>query len=355
MLVAVLFGGRSYEHEVSILSGLLAVKLVETKERKVLPVYVDEENGFYDGTGLTVKDFAEGKKGKAMTLQNGGFKRGFTFLKVDVALNCCHGGLGEGGGLSALLEWFFIPSASPRMTESALFQDKYLSKLAVRSVGIPTVEGICLEREIFKRKKVSSLSLVSEKLGFPLILKPVRLGSSIGIAVVEGANELVSALETAFAFDDRVLIEKLLPKKRDLNCAVYDVGRLVISEPEEVVSSDTVLSYRDKYERERKVVPIEEEVRKEVKALSAKIYRRFSLSGVVRIDYLVSEGKVFFNELNVVPGSLAYYLFSGNLSEGKKMLSSLISEVKPVRHDKIPRTGLLKRDEIVRLNTCKIR
>ena len=356
--VAVFFGGKSYEHEVSILSGLLAVKLLNTKENRVLPVYVSMENELFDGTGREAKDYAEGKTDgmKPLRLVKGGFRRRFGgFVPVDCALNCCHGGLGEGGGLAALLEWHSIPSASPSMTESALFQNKYLTKLAVRSLGVPVVDGFCLDQESFRKKKLFSLSLSERKFGYPVIVKPNRLGSSVGIAVAKDREELCRALGIAFSFDCRVLIERYLPEKRDVNCAVYEGERLILSECEEVFSGEAFLSYGDKYERERKTALLDEGIAGEIKALSARIYRRFSLKGVVRMDFLVSEGKVWFNELNVVPGSLAYYLFSPSLSDAKKMLLSLVEGAKQYPKEQISFTGLLKRPEILRANSCKIR
>ncbi|MBO4988880.1 MAG: hypothetical protein J6D37_00970 [Clostridia bacterium] len=356
--VAVFFGGKSYEHEVSVLSGLLAVKLLNTKENKVLPVYVSLENELFDGSGKEVKDYADGKTDgfKPLRLVKGGLKGRFGgFIPVDCALNCCHGGLGEGGGLAALLEWFCIPSASPSMTESALFQNKYLTKLAVRSLGVPTAEGFCLDEEAFRKKKLFSLSLSERKFGYPVIVKPNRLGSSIGIAVANDREALTEALTIAFSFDRQVLVERYLPEKRDINCAVYSGERLVLSDCEEVLSKESFLSYEEKYERERKTALLDESLSGEIKALSARIYRRFSLKGVVRMDFIVSEGKPYFNELNVIPGSLAYYLFSPSLADGKKMLLSLVEGAEGYPKEQIPLTGLLKRPEIVRANSCKIR
>lgn len=353
--VAVFFGGKSCEHEVSVFTGLLAAKLLDT-EVKCLPVYVSLENELFDGTGKTAKDYAElSTKGmKPVSFVKGGIKIGRKEHKVDAALNCCHGGLGEGGGLSAFLEWYEIPSCSPRMTESALFQDKYLTKLAVRSLGVRTADGIRLTEEQYAINKYAACRLVEERLSYPLIVKPNRLGSSVGIGVAEDRASLETCLTEGFSYDDSVLIERLLEDKRDVNCAVYQGERLVLSECEEVVSSERILSYGDKYERGRNTVPLEGELAREVKAIAAKIYRRMALRGVVRLDFIVSEGKVYFNELNVVPGSLAYYLFSPSLAKARELLLSLINKTNEP-HKKVETTGLIKRGNFTGQNSCKIR
>lgn len=355
MKVAVFFGGKSCEHEVSVLTGLLATKLLNTKV-DCIPIYLSLENELYDGTGKTVNDLKNlSCKGmKRVELVKGGLKIGFHTVKVDVALNCCHGGFCEGGGLSALLEWFQIPSCSPSMTESALFQDKYLSKLAVHSLGVRTVEGLRLTEETYLKRRGTSAKLVEEKLGYPVVVKPNRLGSSVGIGVANDREELEACLKEAFAYDDSALIEKYLEEKRDVNCAVYETNRLVVSDCEEVLSSKDILSFHDKYESARRTSLLEGELADEIKRMSARIYQRMALRGVVRLDFLVSENKAYFNELNVVPGSLAYYLFSPSLGQARELLLSLINKTNDV-HKKISTSGLLKQGNFFVKNSCKIR
>lgn len=357
--IAVLFGGRSCEHEVSVLTGLLASKLLDTEETRVLPVYVNTENELFDATGKAAKDFCElsARGMRPLTFCKGGFKTRWGKIAVDCAFNCCHGGLGEGGGLAALLSWYEIPSASPEMTESALFQDKYLTKLAVRSLGVPTADGFCMTEQAYRKRKLLACNLTESRFGYPVIVKPNRLGSSVGIALAKDGNELADALEAAFHYDDSALIEEYLPDKRDVNCAAYESDRLVLSECEEVLSGAGFLTYGEKYVEERHTVcpaEIGAECERTVRALTSRIYRRLRLRGVVRLDFILSGGKVYFNELNVVPGSLAYYLFSPSLQKAQEMLLSL-AERAEVQKREIVVTGILKRPEILRANSCKIR
>lgn len=323
--VAVFFGGRSNEHEISVITGVLAANLLRSAGYSVLPVYLLREGGMVTGEMRAVSEFrTPSKKWTALRFTEGGLRAGRRrIVPVDVALNCCHGGMGEDGTLSALLRWYGIRSASPDIPISSAFMDKSITKAAAKGLGIPVLEGVTVhEGEDYG---VPALPL-------PLIVKPSRLGSSIGIKVARTEEELKKALSLAFTLDDSALVEPYLAGKRDLNCAVCRIGgEIRLSPVEEVFSDEDILTFSEKYEgagERRSELPasVPKEISDRVQAYTKRIYEAFRGRGVVRADFLLSGEELFFNELNTVPGSLSCYLFGGTLSGAKNFLVSLVEE-----------------------------
>lgn len=325
--VAVFFGGKSNEHDISIITGMYAVNLLRGAGYKVYPVYLPREGGmsYIDADG--VKDFTEQKKKLTPVYLFGkelrSVKKNKKLFSVDIALNCCHGGAGEDGTLSALLKWNQIPSASPETAVSSIFMDKSLGKIAAKGLNIPVARAVTVR----EGEEVD----IDELGGFPVIVKPVTLGSSIGIKTAKNEEELNSALELAFRLDSAALVEEYFTEKRDINCAAYKLdGKVVTSQPEEVFSNDAILSFHEKYEeaaRESQIpAQISADQAKAISEYTARIYNHFSCRGVVRADFLIANGKVYFNELNTVPGSLSCYLFGKSLSDARDFLSSLVEE-----------------------------
>ena len=241
--VAVVFGGRSCENEISVLTGVFALNILDREAYQLLPVYAHIDGGFYTSPKMfSVEAFREGGREKfqqiffdkgtvyALNAKKGKLK---ALFQPDVILNCCHGGWGESGGVSALMELNGIPLASPDMASSGVFMDKNLTKLALQALNIPTVDYIRVNETDYRKRASVLLKRVELRLKYPAIIKPARLGSSIGIVVVKNELELKEGLEKAFALDDRVIIEKYLPNKKDVNCAVYARGgEIIVSEPE---------------------------------------------------------------------------------------------------------------------------
>ncbi len=337
--IGVFFGGGSNEHEISVITGMLCVNLLRGAGRDVLPVYLTRDNRMLTGEMQSVAAFENpSKKWRTLTFCEGGLARGGHRYPLEVALNCCHGGFGEDGTLAALFKWYRIPSASPDVAVSSVFMDKTLTKLAARGLGLPVLEGVTVrEKEI------------SPPFPFPVIVKPAKLGSSIGIRVARDEKELEAALALALHLDDSVLIEPYAEGKRDLNCAVCRIGgKIRVSPVEEVFSSDEILSFREKYEgtetRSRLPADIPDEIAKKVQIYAETLYSAFAGRGVVRADFLLVGDTVYFNELNTVPGSLAYYLFGDSLTEGRDFLQALLEEGKRIAPDKpILTTGILSR------------
>ena len=277
-------------------------------------------------------------------------------MKIDVALNCCHGGLGEGGGVSAMMEWNEIPLASPDLTASGVFMDKSMTKLLMRALNIPTVDYIRVNERDYEKRGAFLLKSVENRLKYPVVVKPAHLGSSIGISVAKNEEEMKLALRNAFTLDSRVVIEKYLEEKQDVNCAAYSLnGEIFISEPE-TAFGDGIYSFEDKYVRRSADVGtpmtgkgggrylLNGELREKIRAYTRTVYKRMNLQGAVRMDFLVSDGKAYLCEVNTVPGSLAYYLFCERIVDARSFFSDLLEDAlsrKNAEGKKLVTTGIL--------------
>lgn len=345
--VAVLFGGKSCENEISVLTGVFVLNLLDREKYVPVPVYIHTDGGMYTSAKMTdlnvfkKKEFSSFEQiffdGGTMYAFNGAKTKIKNKGKIDAALNCCHGGLGEGGGISALMQLNGIPFASPELTASGMFMDKTLTKLVAKALNVPTVEYIRVNEADYAKRGKFLLKNIESRLKYPVVVKPAHLGSSIGISVAETEESAASAVEAAFQLDDRVIIEKFLKNKRDVNCAAYSLGgEIYVSEPEEAASGDKIYTFADKYLGEggrrnggkagKKAAAVSDETREKIRSYTRTLYKRMNLKGIVRMDFLLSEGKIYLGEVNTVPGSLAYYLFCERVSDAKNLFSDLIDD-----------------------------
>lgn len=344
--VAVLFGGKSCENEISILTGVFVLNILEREKYEVVPIYLHTDGGMYTSSrmtdlnvfrekryGMFTRIFFEGGVMYALNAKKGRIRR---IGKPDVALNCCHGGLGEGGGVSAMMEWNGIPLASPDLTTSALFMDKCLTKIVMNGLNVPILDYIRVNEQDYEKRGAFLLRRVEARLGYPVIVKPAHLGSSIGIAVAKDEEELKIALTNAFELDARVLIEPFLKEKKDVNCAAYAMnGEIFVSEPE-AAFGEGLYTFEEKYVKrktDRGILQkgqgryaLNTEVREKIRAYTKTVYKRMGLNGVVRMDFLVSDGKAYLCEVNTVPGSLAYYLFCERVTDARAFFGDLLEE-----------------------------
>ena len=328
--VAVFFGGKSNEHEISIITGVYAANLLRGAGYRVLPVFLPREGGMAYADANTVKAFTDGSVKLVPVYLNGSAlfsqKKRKKLFAFDCALNCCHGGMGEDGTLSALFRWNGVRSASPETPISALFMDKSFGKIAAKGLAIPVARAVTV-----REGENAEAAMAAEGLTFPVIVKPVKLGSSIGVRVAHDEKELADALALAFRLDTGALVEEYFRDKRDVNCAAYRKdGRIIASECEEVFTDSAILSFEDKYEKAAKhselPADLPREISDKIRACTTWIYEAFDGRGVVRADFIVAGGEAYFNELNTVPGSLATYLFGESLTEAKEFLSALVEE-----------------------------
>ena len=367
--VAVVFGGRSCENEISILTGVFVLNLLDREKYIPVPVYIHTDGGIYTSPRMTDLEVFKDRKRACfdraflsegyLRVLNGKKNKIKRVEKIDAAINCCHGGLGEGGGVSALMEWNKIPLASPDLASSGVFMDKCLTKTVLQGLGVPIVDYIRVNEEDYEKRGAFLLKRIETRLKYPVVVKPAHLGSSIGISVARNETEVKTAIETAFRLDYRVLIERYLEKKQDINCAAYSLnGQIYVSEPE-TAFGEGVYSFEDKYikrasdgvlrkgetsPKKEKRSALSKEIREKIRAYTRTVYKRMNLNGVVRMDFLASEGEVYLCEVNTVPGSLAYYLFCERMTDARNFFSDLIEEAvrqSVKREKKIIKTGIL--------------
>ncbi len=342
--VAVFFGGRSCEREISVLTGVFVLNLLDREKYDVLPIYLREDGTFSTSAKMTDITFFRGGRTdeKELFLQDGQAyvwekkgRKAKCFGRVDVALNCCHGGSGEGGDLSGYLRLQEIPVAFPDCVSSGIFMDKTLTKLFCKGLGIPTVDYVRVQEKEYRKRGKRLVKTVGLRLKYPVIVKPARLGSSIGVQVAEDDEGLQEALETAFALDGVAIVEKYLTKKKDVNCAAYSLqGEIILSEAEIASEADGVYDFEKKYvERGGDFlkgggrVVLNGKLREKIRGFTKLLYKRLGCCGVIRVDFLIgAEGEAYLSEVNAVPGSLAYYLFCESVTDARAFFSDLIEE-----------------------------
>ena len=325
MKMGILFGGSSFEHEISIVSAITMKKVL--KDIELVFIYVDDEREFYHiGEKEMNSDFfSKGlyKKNKKVIFKSGeilevGLVRN-KILEMDAVLNIIHGRDGEDGKISAILDFYRIPSISPSMEASVYSYSKLNTKYLAEIVGVKTL-GYQVVNKGDKDINIEN---------FPVIIKPVHLGSSIGITIVENENELDYAIDIGFEFDDQLIIEPYLDNVREYNKAGVYINDWKLSITEEP-KKDGFLGFDEKYlnfSQTNKVVgaTITKKEEQEINDNFKKIYSKLFKGSLIRCDFFIIDGVVYLNEINAVPGSMAHYLFNGNF-EG--LIKGMIKEIR---------------------------
>ena len=342
--IAVFFGGKSVEHDISVITAMQAMRCL--KNFRVVPVYIKPDGSFVTGSNLaqpqTYLNFGKNAKNvKNVTFEMGkgvlcimGKNKIKSSVKIDCALLCNHGHGGEDGSLQGLLEMAGLPYTSCGVLSSAICMDKVLSKIIMKNAHIPTPAYVQFDISAYRANRVECSKMCKDKLGLPFIVKPANLGSSVGISICENVDMLDKCVSEAANFDDKIIVEKYIQNAREFCCAVVKVGdRLVTSNVQEV-KKGKIYSFEDKYikERPRDTSKISAALDKKIKQLAEKCYRALMCDGVVRIDFLYDEkrDKLYVNEPNSIPGSLAFNLFPLPFED---LLSTLTSQAIS-RHDK---------------------
>jgi D-alanine-D-alanine ligase len=262
--------------------------------------------------------------------------------KIDVALPIVHGTNVEDGILQGYLETLGIPYAGCDVLSSAVGMDKYVMKVMLKEAGVNVLPGLCFHSKDFYRDPSEILEKIELETGYPVIVKPVNLGSSVGITKVNSEEELDSAIMLALSFADRVLVEKAITDLREINCSVVgDAVNCEASVCEEPIANDEILSYEDKYMGNSKnsggskgmaslgrKIPAElsEDKTQEIRDLACKVFKALGCNGVVRIDFMIDTktDTVYANEINTIPGSLAFYLWEATGVKYPELIDRLI-------------------------------
>ncbi len=346
--VAAIFGGTSPEHEISVITACQAMPVMGELGARVIPIYITKR-----GRWLTDPSFSdlttfrralpEAGDPVVLDLEAGIFRQGATSrlrspreLPADVVFPLTHGGQGEDGVLAALGQLARIPVVGCGVLAGALAMDKFRSKQLLQSLGVPVV-GARLARS--KEQALEGAAA----LAWPLVVKPNRSGSSIGVSLVETGAQLEQAVELAFQFDWEVILEPAVKGAQDLNCAIRSCGTPRASEVERPLKGLGVLSYEEKYAPQGKLLPkgqdgkgdprrelpaeIPSQLRQEIQRLSASAFEWLGCRGTARVDFLLSDGgELYLNEVNTIPGSLAFYLWEASGVSFPALLEDLINE-----------------------------
>lgn len=364
--VAVLFGGRSVEHEVSVITGHQIMDALKAAGYGVLPIYITKDGEWYAGDSLhNLRLFTDpaGEPTRAPgvarvslspdrsirqlvlhpTARQGLFRKP-PQLWADVFFPCLHGSFGEDGTLQGLLELADVPYVGAGVAASALAMDKALTKVMCRGVDIPVLDWLVFSRSDWERQSTAVLDQIETFCDYPVIVKPVCLGSSIGVKRCGARTALREAVAAALVLDERVLIEKALTDFIEINCAVMGPPERT-SVCEQPMTSEAILSFDAKYKRGGKgakqankpsgmasldriiPAPISEELTQRVQAYAAQAFRCIGAAGTARIDFLhrPADGALYLNEVNSIPGSLAFYLWEASGIPFDELVHKLVS------------------------------
>ena len=367
--IGVIFGSRSCEREVAIISAVQMMRYADPEKYDVIPVYIDERGNWYTGDLLkdigSFKPFNPDMKGIVRVfpdLSSGSgalltHSRGSGLLsrdkieiaaRIDVFVVVMHGLNGEDGTLQGLLELANVPYTSTGVAGSALGMDKIMMKQFFHGAGLPVLPGIGVTRTGYLREPEKTKLQIETELGYPVFVKPANLGSSIGVSRADNRESLEESLSLAFEYDRRVLIEKGLNKPIELNCSVLGYDEDAEASPIEMpVNQDDFLDFRDKYLASggskgmaslHRVLPapIEDDLSDEIREMSRKIFRMLDCKGVVRIDYMfdTDSGKLYITEINTIPGSLAFYLWENAGVPYRELIDRMICYAEKAYEDK---------------------
>ena len=341
--VAMMFGGKSVEHEVSVISGIQAILNMDTEKYEVIPVYITKKNEFYIGDEIGNIDSYKHidellKKSQRVIMINEDGQVKLTAyppkklgknvsLDIDIAFPVVHGTNEEDGTLQGYLKTLGIPFVGCDVTASAIGMDKYIMKTVLKENDVPVLDGKLFTLSDYADTD-KMIVIIEEIFGYPVIIKPVNLGSSVGISVAKNKVELAKSIDDAFRYATKVLVEHAISNLREINCSVLgDENDAEASEIEEPLHTKDILSYEDKYVSNAKgggtknsgmasvsrKIPadLSPEKREEVRSLAVRAFKALGCNGVSRIDFMIDEdnGKLYFNEINTIPGSLSFYLW----------------------------------------------
>lgn len=356
--VAFIFGCRSVEHEVSIISAVQAMRSVNREKYDIVPIYVTKNGEMYWSEKMfEIEPFRDMKAliadAEPVTMIKSGKDVVLKFLnnkmfskKKDIVLNVAfpvvHGTNCEDGTLQGYLEFLGLPYVGCDILSSAVGMDKAVFKYVMKAADIPVLDCICFYAREYAKAKEDVIAKAEKEIGYPMIVKPANLGSSVGITKASDKDALIDAIDLAVSFSDRVLIEHAVSAIREINCSVVgDADNCEASVLEEPFMNDEILSYEDKYmanskssgskgmaSLSRKIpADISEEKSAEIRELAKKVFKALGASGVVRIDFIIDTDTdtVYVNEINTIPGSLSFYLWEATGTPYGELLDKLIS------------------------------
>ena len=363
--VGVIFGGESVEHEVSIISAIQAMNKMDEEKYEVIPIYITKDREWYTGDMLKdidvyqdlnlIKKYSHNvvlyyKNGSyVLQKKHGLFKS--VVKEIDIAFPVVHGTNVEDGVLQGYLQTIGIPFVGPNVYGAVAGQDKTIMKDILSGAELPMTKYIWFYDIDYRQDSEEVIKRVS-KLNYPLIVKPATTGSSVGISVCEDEESLKEGIEDAIQYDNKILVEEVVQNLKEVNIAVMgNYENQKVSEIEEVLSANKFLTFTDKYigggkggklkgiktstkgskgmaSANRKLpADLDEETKKEVEDIAVKAFKTLGAAGNSRIDFLIDEktNKVYINEINSIPGSLAFYLWDAKDINFTQVLDDMIN------------------------------
>lgn len=361
--IGVIFGGRSVEHEISIITANQAINSINKEKYEIIPIYISKKGLMYTGEELLkLESFRDLdnllKKLTQITIVNDGQNINIVrfpmknFSKniintIDIAFPTMHGTNGEDGTVSGFLEMLNIPYIGCDILSASVGMDKIMMRRVLKEAKIPSLDYISFYATDYIKEEEKYIKQVEEKLRYPVIVKAGNLGSSVGIKKAKDTQSLKDAIEYSMQFSDRIMIENAIVNLKEVNCSVMgDTSNAKPSECEEPVGSDEILSYQDKYVSggktktgevaggskgmatlKRKLpAEISEEMKKQIQELAVETFKVLGCSGVSRIDFLVDNdtNEVYVNEINTIPGALSYYLWEATGKTFEQEIDELV-------------------------------
>lgn len=352
--VGVIFGGKTAEHEVSVITGMQIIENMDKNKYEIIPIYIDKLGKWLTGPSLlnfnnyknnNLKDTKEimlspnyGDHKIYAKPEASGILGKKILGELDVMFPAIHGMNGEDGTIQGIFELMDIPYVGAGVLSSSVGMDKILMKDVYKANGLPVVDYYWFYRSKWKKDSEIIIEEIEETIGYPSFVKPSNLGSSIGISKAKDRKGLIKAIEIAMNYDRKIIIEKSVENGREINCAVMGYEEnLETSLLEEPLGWQEILSFEDKYvsngskdsktSGEKRIIPadVDETTRLEIESLAKKAFKVIDCKGVSRIDFLLDkEGKVYINEINTLPGSMSFYLWERKGYPFSKLIDNLI-------------------------------
>lgn len=361
--VAVIFGGKSPEHEVSIITGIQAIENLDKEKFDVLPIYIAKDGQWFSGPEFAkVETYSSSNpsfptdKRKTISLdssENGlisldqkknFFRKESRKEAIDIIFPTFHGGLGENGGIAGVFETMDVPYVGPGITGGVLGMDKVVMKQVLEHAGVRIAKWEWFYRNNFEKNPAGTIKHLESKLHYPMFVKPANGGSSIGTTKVTTKKELEHAIEVAAMFDQKVVVEESIENAKEINVSVLgNAGsELEVSLCEEVFSDNALLTYEDKYlgtesktgtrsqgmVSTKREIPakLPKEITEKIQQTAKTVFESLNASGVSRIDFLYQEKtkEVYVIEINTIPGSLSFYLWEPSGVSFKELLTRMV-------------------------------
>lgn len=377
--VGVIFGGKSVEHEVSVITAIQTMDHIDKEKYEVIPLYITKDLQWYTGGCLryidTFKDFdlikryckrvnLINKDGRYILQTNGFFKR--EIGELHLAFPIVHGANVEDGSLQGYLNLVGIPYVGSNIYSSVMAQDKVFMKQVMMANSIPVTKFVWFGERFYRNKKEELFKQIDE-LSYPLIIKPATLGSSVGIELITRKEEIDSTIERAFKFDNKVIIEEKIEDLTEFNCSVLlTKDGNITSEVEEVTTNKEIIEYGDKFLYDdsddssiKRTCPanIPEKLKKEIELISLSVFKMLNMRGTARIDFLYDNKtkKLYVDEVNSIPWCFAHHLWEARNISYQELLNIMMADAIAQEVKNQGMTMTLDSDIITNMNNSKLK